>query len=179
MSIEFHCEHCGKAIKAPGEMAGKRGKCPGCHNSVYIPSPSEEIEPLTIAPIDRGEEAARLRALEETRALQRRLLGEKDLPPETRRPAAAAAAAAAEPREVLHADAPKGDMENLVIDYAICMADGDLEGAEQIARDIRRDMKAAENVMQRLTIDEVPHAALSKIPRPVLVGFFKQLREKK
>jgi hypothetical protein len=176
MAIEFHCEHCGKAIKAPTEMAGKRGKCPACHNSVYIPTPSEEIEPLTIAPIDRSEELARQKALDETRALQRRLLGEKELPGEARgRPAAAA-----ESRAPTHAAPPaKGDMDNLIIDYAICMADGDLAGAEQIARDIRKDMKTAENVMQRLTIDEVPHAALARIPRPVLVGFFKQLREKK
>lgn len=179
MAIEFHCEHCGKAIKAPIEAAGHRGKCPGCHNSVYIPTPSEDIEPLPIAPIDTREEADRARDLEETRALQRRLLGEKDLPPERPGTRPPAGGGMAEPREPVHAGPGKADMENLVIDYAICMADGDLAGAEQIARDIRRDLKAAENVMQRLTIDEVPHAALANIPRPVLVGFFKQLRERK
>ena len=46
MTIEFHCPKCGKHIKAPKEAAGKNGKCPACHQSVYVPTPDDEIEPL-------------------------------------------------------------------------------------------------------------------------------------
>jgi hypothetical protein len=59
------------------------------------------------------------------------------------------------------------------------MADGNLDEAESLAREIRRDLRRAEDVMQRLTMDEIPPAQLAGIKRPVLVGFFKQLREKR
>jgi hypothetical protein len=68
-------------------------------------------------------------------------------------------------------------METLVIEYVQAMIAGNLEEAEQLASDIRTDMKAAESVMDRLTMDELLPEALTDIPRPVLVGFFKQLRE--
>ena len=40
MSIEIHCDHCGKLIKAPDDAGGQRGKCPYCHQSVYVPAPN-------------------------------------------------------------------------------------------------------------------------------------------
>lgn len=45
--------------------------------------------------------------------------------------------------------------------------------------DIRANMKLAEDAIQRLLVDELPPAALAKVPRPVLVGIFKKLREVK
>lgn len=174
MAIEFHCEHCGKGIKAPPDLAGKRAKCPACHNSVYVPTPSEELEPLNLAPIDRREEQERQRALQEARELQRRLLGDREAVDAGGRGVAAREAAAA--RE---SATPREDMESLVLKYAASMARGELQTAEFLAREIRKDFKTAEEVMQRLTIDEVPHPALAGIPRPVVVGFFRQLRERK
>jgi DNA-directed RNA polymerase subunit RPC12/RpoP len=37
MAITFHCGHCGKKIEAPDSAGGKWGKCPSCHNKVYVP----------------------------------------------------------------------------------------------------------------------------------------------
>ena len=70
-------------------------------------------------------------------------------------------------------------MDALVINYAAAMAAGDLAKAESFATQIRQNPRAAEEVMQRITVDQIPPPQLAKIPRPVLVGFFKQLRESK
>lgn len=170
MSIEFHCNHCGKLVRAPDDAGGKHGKCPSCHQSVYIPLPSDQVEPLEIAPVDEAEERERARLLKESQDLQRRLLNERDLP--------TGMGAAPPPSSAGQVMPPRLDMETLVIEYAQAMAAGNLEQAEQLAADIRTDMKTAEDVMQRLMLDELPPKRLAKIPRPVLVGFFKQLRRK-
>ena len=70
-------------------------------------------------------------------------------------------------------------MEELVIEYALCMAKGNLSKAEELAAEIRTSVAVAEEVMQRLTVDEIPPPRLAKIPRPVLMGFFRQLRARK
>jgi hypothetical protein len=174
MPIEFHCEHCGKLIRSGEEHAGKHGKCPACHQSVYIPTPSDQLEPLHLAPLDEKEERERQKMLQASRELAQRLLREREAGPDTGHGRAAAPASAPGGDARLNPD-----METLVIEYAICMADGNLAEAEELAVDIRRNMKQAEDVMQRLTLDEMPPPQLTKIPRPVLVGFFRQLREPK
>jgi hypothetical protein len=171
MSIEFHCEHCGTLVRAPDDGGGKHGKCPSCHQSVYIPMPSDQVEPLEIAPVDQADERERARLQQEALELQRRLLDERELPKGT-----AAELPPASPGAPLP---PRLDMETLLIEYARAMAAGDLEQAEQFASDIRADMRAAEEAIQRMVADELPPKQLAQIPRPVLVGFFRQLSEKK
>jgi hypothetical protein len=177
MPIEFHCPFCGRTIRAADEHAGKHGKCPSCHQSVYVPTPPELIEPLPIAPLDGSFEDEKARMERENRELQRRLLQEREAQPDARgrtpasRPTGASPASESPPP-------PPVDVETLVIEYAICMADGNLEEAAELATEIRKHMKQADDVMQRLTMDEIPPPQLARIPRPVLVKFFKQLREK-
>ena len=55
MSIAFHCTHCNKKIEAQDTAGGKWGKCPSCHNKVYIPGLETEEE-IDLAPIDTNEE---------------------------------------------------------------------------------------------------------------------------
>ncbi|MBP9025890.1 MAG: hypothetical protein KBH81_07075 [Phycisphaerae bacterium] len=173
MAIEFHCEHCGKLVRAADEYAGKRGKCPGCQQSVYIPTP--EIEPLPIAPVDREDLRRQRELLDETRRLTEKITRERDtLPPEPARPAKQARPAAEGDARLSHVV-----MQEAVINYAKAMAAGDLERAEELGREIRRDPRLGEEVIQRIMVDEIPPAELADIPRPVLIGFFKQLREKK
>lgn len=38
MPIEFHCRHCGKALRAPDEGAGRRCRCPDCSTETTVPS---------------------------------------------------------------------------------------------------------------------------------------------
>jgi hypothetical protein len=168
MAIEFHCEHCGKKIKAPSEHAGKRGKCPGCEQSVYIPTPPDEIEPLRLAPVDEAAEREKQRLEEESRRVTDAIRSDKtEVPTEQSRPAMAAPVGDVRLRP---------DMETLVTEYARCMANGKLAEAEEFATDIRADWERAQEVIDRITMDDLPPAKLSKIPKPVLVGFLKQLR---
>lgn len=171
MAIEFHCNHCGRLIKTGDEHGGKRGKCPSCHNSVYIPTPSDQIEPLDLAPLD---EAAVQEAERQARAAQElasRLRRDQALPEESRTFQTPSAAP----------DAPAEahvDMEHLVTDYVECMASGDLEEAEELKSQIRRRPREADETIDRILADEMPPAALQDVPRPVLAGFLKQLRGK-
>ena len=54
MAIIFHCPSCGKEIKAADNAGGKWGKCPKCHNKIYVPSidPEKEEPELKLAPVD-------------------------------------------------------------------------------------------------------------------------------
>ena len=171
MPIELHCDHCGTLVRAPDDAGGKHGKCPSCHQPVYIPTPSDQVEPLEIAPIDETEEQERARLREESLELQRKLMEERELPK----------GVAAEPPPSPAGQPPplKLDMETLLIEYARAMAAGDLEQAERLATEIRADMRTAEETIQRMVADELPPEQLAQIPRPVLAGFFRQLREKK
>jgi phage FluMu protein Com len=169
MAIEFHCEHCGKMIKTAKEHGGKQGKCPYCQKMVYIPVPDDELEPLKLAPLDPEAERKRQQLLDETRDLTRRIRREKGpLPPEP------AKAPLPEPTGDVRL---KTDMDTLVVEYVACMAAGNLSEAQEYAAGIRQDMPRAEEVIQRLTMDDIPPLKLSKIPHPVLVGFLRKLRE--
>lgn len=35
--IRFKCPQCGKAVKVGNEAAGKKGKCPGCRETIHVP----------------------------------------------------------------------------------------------------------------------------------------------
>lgn len=168
MAIEFHCDHCGKLVKTADEHAGKRGKCPHCHQSVYIPTPPDELEPLRLAPLDEGAERERHRLMQEAQQLAQKLRDEKDVPPEVPR------APLPEPVGDVRLSA---DMESLITEYLLCMSAGKLNEAEALAKDIRADIALADEFIQRLTMDELPPPRLAKIPRALLLGFLKQLHK--
>ncbi|TWT40410.1 hypothetical protein RAS1_41190 [Phycisphaerae bacterium RAS1] len=172
MAIEFHCDHCGKMIRTAEDNAGKRGKCPSCHQSVYIPSPPDQLQPLDLAPIDANADRDEQRLRDESRRLAATLLHEKQTP--ERGPAAAGAAAPSRDPGVTHTD-----VEHWVVDYVIAMADGQLDKAGRLAQSVRQNMRLADDVIDRLMVDEILPANLARIPRPVLIQFLKQLREPK
>ncbi|MEP0846630.1 MAG: hypothetical protein HRF50_07380 [Phycisphaerae bacterium] len=184
MPIELHCDHCGKLVRAPDDAGGKRGVCPSCHQSVYIPTPSEQLEPLTIEPVDKNAERERQRLLRESHDLVNRVLHEREAPGDAQRGRSSAPSAPSAPARTPGGPAPTPgaappppvDVRKLIIQYARAMADGELAVADRLAQHIRRDMKKAEDVMQEITLDELPPAEIANVPRPVLVGFFKTLR---
>lgn len=161
MPIELTCEHCGKRVRTSDEHAGKRGRCPYCKNEVYIPSPDVALEPLKLAPVDQKEEAERQRLLDETKRISHAIRADRTEVPEGTAGRAPAKAV---------------DVEEAVISYAVAMAAGELEKAERLAGMLHDNFEAAEQVIQRITADDIPPARLKNIPRAVLVGFFKQLR---
>lgn len=168
MAIEFHCQHCGHKVRAADEHAGKHGRCPTCKQSVYIPTPSEDLEPLRLAPLDDRDARERARADEEARRIARRIREDQTEPvAEVRAPL---------PEPTGDARLPP-DMETLVQEYVRCMHDGKLVEAEELARDIRGDLPKAREYIQRLVADELPPTRLAHIPRGVLLGFLKQLQK--
>jgi DNA-directed RNA polymerase subunit RPC12/RpoP len=40
LPITFKCSHCGTALRAHHEMAGKSAKCPKCEKTVWVPKES-------------------------------------------------------------------------------------------------------------------------------------------
>lgn len=166
MPIELHCNHCGKLVRAPEDSGGKHGKCPSCHQDVYIPTPSDALETLKISPLDPNSERERARLRHESNVVAARLLSERDGGDGARGAGRAAPSPALTPHE----------LEEQVIQYCVMMAAGDLGPAESIATTARRQAKLLDDVINRLIADELPPTQLAKIPRPVLIGFLKQLR---
>jgi phage FluMu protein Com len=178
MAIEFHCEHCGKFIRAADEHGGKHGKCPACHQRVYIPS--SDIEPLELAPIDEDADRRARQMAQESNRLADALLNESLPPSGGLAGASAGARGAAGPTRPAPARAepavPNIDIASTVHEYAIAMFEGELEEAQQHAEALRRFPRQMEEVVQRIVSDELPPPAVEHIPRPLLMGFLKQLR---
>ena len=173
MAIVFHCEHCGKKIDAPAEAGGKWGKCPACHNRVYIP----QMEPaaadeLHLAPVDEGDEERRNRLLTETFQLTQDILQEKGVP-ET-------SSEDAPPKEdsLLIPMVPMGDKEltKEVVQYLRLMADGDLDKASQVIGMISPYRRQALAILDRIALGEILDPRLAAIPPHVLSGLIRNLR---
>lgn len=185
MPIELHCNHCGKLVRAPDDAGGKHGKCPACHQTVYIPTPSDQLEALPLEPVDGAFERRKKQLLHEAAEMAARVMRDREgLGPEKpgdRAERLAAAERAAERASAAPARAPAtaSQVNEWVIRYAASVATGDLAQAERLQEEIRANPKLAEDAIQRILVDEIPPPALAKVPRPVLVGIFKKLRETK
>jgi DNA-directed RNA polymerase subunit RPC12/RpoP len=80
MAIVFHCPHCGKKIEAVNNAGGKWGKCPACHNKVYVPPKPEQDDDLKLAPVNEAEEERIKQLMAETHRLTQDILEERDTP---------------------------------------------------------------------------------------------------
>ncbi|MCA9243938.1 MAG: hypothetical protein KDA32_08300 [Phycisphaerales bacterium] len=170
-AIEFHCEHCGKHIRAPHSAGGTHGKCPSCHQDVYIPTPDDELAPMDLAPMDESEERRVSRLIEEERQLTHELLHERDVkrPGDKTPPKPPTRPASEEPLLSDH------DLEHLAGEYVAKMAAGRLAEAEKLAATIRRHGARAKPIVEHLMADELPPVGAESVPRPVILGFLKQL----
>jgi hypothetical protein len=166
MAITFNCEHCGKKIEAPDSAGSKWGKCPACHNKVYVPS-SNADEELKLAPIDTAELAEQRRLMAETYRIEQEILREKD--------------------EVLDDSAEKAvpvydisdnELTKNIIIYLRLMADGDLEQAERISSSIIHCGKRALKILDGIAVSEIPEPELADIPQQILSGLVRTLRTK-
>ena len=173
MGIEFHCSKCGKLIRARGTAGGKRGKCPYCKQSVYIPTPPEEIEEVPLAPIDEADAARERRLEDEARRLATELGREEGGKYDTADSPGDAPTggdiAMAPPRD-LELDVPTS-----VNEYLSAMADSDMDRADTVARHLTTHVAQARKYVQRLVVDELPPAELSHIPAAVYKGFLREL----
>ena len=161
MAITFHCKYCGKKIEASDSAGGKWGKCPACHNKVYIPS-ADSGEELKIAPIDQGDDAKQKKLMAETHRLTQDILLERETSDE---PSAAS--------EISDKELTKN-----VILYLRQMADGNLNQAKSIADSIVSCGERAIKVLDGIALSEIPEPELANIPTQVLSGLIRTLRTK-
>lgn len=171
VAIEFHCEHCNHLIKAPDEAGGRTGKCPFCHSPTYIPRPAAEQD-LDLAPLDDAEEQKRRKEALEAAALQRSLLHERAAPGEpgrgTKQPAGGGGGFVS----------PAKSIAALIVSYVEAMSGGKLDKAEEVAKELGRQSSSAVTVLDEMARENLAGYGLPALPKPVLLGFLKQLRQK-
>jgi phage FluMu protein Com len=172
MSIEVHCDHCGRLLRASDEAAGKQAKCPACGQEVYVPTPHGQIEELELAPLDEADEKRR----EEIRRAEHEL--EEDLRKDTR-PPRDVGGSSPRPRNLdpLAASTP-GELERRVLLYLAAMVEHKLDEAETIAEELKAESSAAREAVDRLLGDEAAQRRFRNAPRPVIQGFLRQLRSR-
>jgi len=165
MAITFHCDRCGKEIRAADTAGGKWGKCPACHNKVYVPNLNVEDE-LKLAPVDETEEEKKNRLMAETYRLTQDILQERDTP-----------------------NGPSGfggpisemsekELTKNIILYLRQMADGELDEAERTAASIAPHGRQATAIIDRIAISEIPEPELADLAPQVLAGLVRTLRSK-
>lgn len=165
MSIQLHCESCGKTLQAPREAVGTHSKCPACGHDVYVATPTEEIEELPLSPED-NDDLQREAKLQAERRMVDRLLAQESALPEESVPETTAWASR---------EAPTG-IEKIVLDYLSAMRDSNLDRANQILADLKEHTSEALKVIDRLVADQLPPAEMAQVPPTVYQGFLKNLR---
>ena len=163
MAITFHCEHCGKKIEAPDNAGGKWGKCPACHNKLYVPdlSPGDELK---LAPIDEEEEERKRELMAETFQLTQDILLEREVPE-----------GPVEPAFPVPKIADKELTKNIIM-YLRQMADGDLDKAQRTADSIAPYGQQAVKILDQIAVSDMPEPELTDVPPQVLAGLIRNLR---
>lgn len=169
MSISFHCNHCGKKIEAADTAGGKWGKCPACHNKVYVPDlAAPDDEELKLAPLDAKEEENKRRLMAETFRLEQSILNERETPEGKDNNKGVSKPKPAEINEK--------ELTNQIISYLRLMADGDIATAGQIAKALKNQGFGAIKILDRISLSDIPEPELSDIPAQVLSGLIRNLR---
>ena len=165
MSITFRCEHCHREVTAPDGVGGKRGACPFCSKSTYIPVPVDEDDILSLAPID--EEDERRRQAEE------KALREQDLALVDTSGGGASEGAPLEHREDLSPE----DLQHFAINYCLDMAGSNLSRAGTYAAKLNQFGSLGRQAVDDLLADEMLDPALASLPEPLVRGFLRQLSD--
>ena len=165
MAITFHCDHCGKEIKAADSAGGRWGKCPSCHNKLYVPNLNIENE-LTLAPVDESEEEKKKRLMAETYQLTQDILKERELPE--------GATQISGPTSQMN----EKELTKNIILYLRQMADGTLDEAETTAAAIAPHSGQAVAVLDKIALSDMPEPALAGVSPLVLAGLIRTLRSK-
>ncbi len=168
MAVTFHCEYCGKKIEAPDGAGGKWGKCPACHNKLYVPD-SSSGEELKLAPVDESDEAKQKQLMDETYKLSQDILLEKEIPAESVESAEAM---------VLPFKISDGQLKKNIVNYLRQMAQGQLEEAEEAEGMITPYGQRAVEILDRIALAEIPEPEIADIPPQILSGLIRELRGK-
>jgi hypothetical protein len=165
MAIVFHCEYCGKKIEAADTAGGKWGKCPACHNKLYVPS-VDTGEELKLAPIDETAVERAHRLMAETHKLTQDILKEREIPD-----------GPAPPVGAVYQMSDKELTQNIII-YIRQIVYGELDEADRTAALIAPFSHRAVAIIDRIALSEIPERELADIPPQVLAGSIRTLREK-
>lgn len=165
MAIVFHCEHCGKEIRAADNAGGKWGKCPTCNNRLYVPS-LDAGEDLKLAPEDTNDLEKERQLMAETYRLTQDILKEKDVPEGPAAPAGA-----------IYEMSEKELKKNIIM-YLRQMEYGELDEAERTAALIAPYRSKVTEIIDRIALSEIPEPELSDITPQVLSGLIRTLRSK-
>jgi phage FluMu protein Com len=168
MAIVFHCQFCNKEIRAADTAGGKWGKCPKCHNKIYVPSidPDKEEEGLKLAPLDTEDLQRKRELMAETYRLTQDILEEREVPADS-----------AEPAGAMY-EMDDEELKKNVILFLRQMAAGELEEAERTSALIEPFAKKVEEIVDRIALSEIPEPQLANISPNVLSGFIRTLRSK-
>ncbi len=174
MGIEFHCDHCGKLIRAPRDAGGRHGKCPGCKNEVYVPLAEEDLETLGIAPLDEAEEKRQREMDVQARKAAAQLLRERTPANDSGK---------RQPEKPMPDSSPGQsaedvDVTGLVIKFVTAMAASKLEVTDVIASKLKPRAVEAKNEVARLMMDDLPPAGLESLPPALYKGFLKSLLDR-
>lgn len=174
MTIVFHCEHCGKKVSAPDEAGGRQGKCPSCSQRVFIPMPKEQIEEIPLLEVDPDEERRRKALKQEEIRLLNRLQEHQDLPPD---PAGGKTRPTNADNDTYLPPVPPPavNTSDLVRQYMVHMAKGELEASEALSQKIVSGGPRALKTVEDMAMQDFLHPQLANIPPTVIAGFFKKL----
>jgi hypothetical protein len=171
-TIELHCVHCSKVIKAPADAGGRTGKCPYCGGENYIPRLADPDEEIPLAPLDDEAETKHRKAVLEDAAYQRRLLHERAVPGDGGK------SGAGRPAPVSTPQAASKQLTGLIVNFVEAMSLGRLDKAEEVVREISKQSPKAKVILDELAGEDLTGYGLPSLPRPVLVGYLKQLRSR-
>ena len=168
MAIVFHCQFCNKEIRAADNAGGKWGKCPNCHNKVYVPSidPDKDEEELKLAPLDASDQQRKKELMAETYKLTEDILEEKEMPNDIAEPAGA----------MYNMD--DDELKKNIILFLRQMAAGELEDAERTSALIAPFGKRVVEIIDKIALSKIPEKSLAHISPNVLSGFIRALRSK-
>lgn len=176
VSIEIHCTHCGKLIRAPDSAGGRHGTCPYCQQSVYIPTPATG-DAIPVAPIDPEEERRAAALRDEALAVSATV--DKDTGPAYDTAATPPRTAGRSDDARIRADAA-GDVIDVAAEiqrFVLAMRDSQLDKADRVVRNLRRGGTAARDHVETLLADEMP-APIGDLPVPLMKGFLNTLLER-
>ncbi|UCE48672.1 MAG: hypothetical protein JSW47_00705 [Phycisphaerales bacterium] len=166
MAIIFHCEYCNRKIEAADTAGGKWGKCPACHNKIYVPRPVSEDEELKLAPIDQTAEEKERQLMAETYRLTQDILQEREIPDGPR-----------EASGVVY-EMSDSELRKNVILYLRQMAQGELDEADSTGALIAPCRSRVTDILDIIALSEIPEPELADIPQQLLSGAIRALRAK-
>lgn len=162
MSITFRCEHCHKNVEAPEEAAGRRGKCPYCQRTSYIPDPRESEE-IPLAEVDESEEK-RLDEIErELMEQERAVLAQSGGEP----------AVAGDSREGVSAE----QLYHHVVNYCLDMSESRLERAQTHVAKLKAHGYTGLQAVEDFIAGKAMEPALDPLPGKLLNGFLQGLHD--